>query len=256
MKTTVFAIVIVGICLTSCVGVREDRDAKALLQGIWANAETGELSFYAIGDTLYFPDRGMKANYFCIVDDSLEIHGADIDRYAVYRQSAHLFYFYNLYGELVKLRKSTLSSDSVFFANMPGRVYKDKTKVKDSLINYQGKSYHYHVSIAPNNETVLKQIYTHDGIQVAYIFPDYTINLKIQEDDKVIYNEEIKKVEYGKAVPSSFLNQAVFSDFDLQRIDGKGMHFIAVLAIPNARISYNIETLINYRGKQEIISEE
>ena len=256
MKQSVFAILIVVVSLTSCVGVREDRDAKNMLQGIWTNAETGELSFCAIGDTLYFPDRAIRPDYFCIVDDSLEIHGADIDRYAVYRQSAHLFYFYNLYGELVKLRKSTFSSDSVFFSNMPGRVYKDKTISKDSLISYQGKNYHYHVSIKPNKETVLKQIYTHDGIQVDNIFPDYTINLKVQSDEKVIYNDEIKKVEYGKAVPSSFLYQSVFSDFAFQRIDSKGLHYIAVLAIPDARISYNIETLINYQGKQEIILEE
>ena len=255
MKKAWLVILIVSGMLISCAGVKENMEAKALLQGIWVNAETSELSFFAIGDTLYFPDRGIEPNYFCFVDDSLEIHGADVDRYAVYRQGAHIFQFYNLYGELVKLRKSTLHSDSVYFAQMPSRVYNEKNVHKDSTITYKGKEYSYNISIVRNKTMVLKQVYTHDGIQVDNIFPDNTVTLKLKKEGKTIFDDVINKVEYGKAIPASFLNQAVFENFTFSKIDDDGIHFMAEMAIPDAKISYNIGTNIGFDGKQEINSE-
>ena len=49
----------------------ESREAKAMLQGIWVDEETDEVSFRAEGDTIYYPDSVSQPTCFRIVGDSL-----------------------------------------------------------------------------------------------------------------------------------------------------------------------------------------
>ena len=74
----------------------EDLEAKAMLQGIWIESETEEVSFLAKGDTIFFPDSTSQPSFFRIVSDSFCLGE---NRYAITKQTEHLFCFQNQAGE-------------------------------------------------------------------------------------------------------------------------------------------------------------
>lgn len=242
--------------LSACQGGMENKEAKGMLQGVWYNADTNERSLYVKGDTIFYADPENVPSYFRIVDDSLEIYGANIDHYAIYRQAPHIFYFYNLNGELVKLRKGERSADSARFVYKGRKPTLRKTIMKDSTVVFRGKEYRYSITVAPGNEEVLKQTYTNDGIQVDNLYFDNEVTLTAKTDEREFYGSGIKKLEYAKTVPTSFLSQAVFADMSFKKADAKGLHFTAVFAIPNEKMSYNVETVISYDGKLSVKNEE
>ena len=82
----------------------ESSAAKAMLQGIWIDEETEEVSFCAKGDTLFFSDAVSLPSYFCIVGDSLFVGDK---HYAILKQSEHSFWFVNQLGDVIKLIKSS-----------------------------------------------------------------------------------------------------------------------------------------------------
>ena len=49
----------------------ENREAKALMQGVWVDAETEDVSFRVAGDTIFYADSTSMPAYFKIVGDSL-----------------------------------------------------------------------------------------------------------------------------------------------------------------------------------------
>ena len=55
-------------------------------------------------------------------------------------------------------------------------------------------------------------------------------------------------------MPQSFLEQAVLSDLLFERIDEKGIHYLAVLAMPDSSLSYQVKIVVSYQGKLEILS--
>lgn len=42
----------------------ESKEAKAMLQGIWIDAETEEVSFRAVGDSIFYPDTISQPTFF------------------------------------------------------------------------------------------------------------------------------------------------------------------------------------------------
>ena len=67
----------------------ESKEAKALLQGIWINEDTEEVSFRALGDTIYYPDTISQPTYFKIVKDSLVL-GSSAVQYPIVKQMEHV----------------------------------------------------------------------------------------------------------------------------------------------------------------------
>lgn len=256
MQKSFSFLLLVLLMLSSCGSVQENKEAKEMLQGIWYNADTNERSLYVKGDTIYYADRNNAPSYFRIVADSLEIYGANVDRYAIYRQGPHLFCFYNLNDELVKLRKGENLADSARFVYKGRKHTIRDTIARDTTITANGKTYHVAIKIAPNDEEVLKQTYTNDGIQVDNIYFDNTVSLNVRTDEKKIYGDAIKKLLYAKAIPSSFLSQAVFVDLDYNKADKEGLHFNAVFAIPDEKLSYIVDTVITPTGKVVLKQEE
>ncbi|MBR5729237.1 MAG: DUF4738 domain-containing protein, partial [Prevotella sp.] len=84
----------------------EDLAAKKKLQGIWVDEETGELSFQAQGDTIFYPDSMNVPVMFMIVGDTLVLKGSNMTKYPIVKQTEHLFRFINQNGDIVKLTKS------------------------------------------------------------------------------------------------------------------------------------------------------
>ena len=250
------ALMLLAFVLSACQGGMENREAKGMLQGVWHNADTNERSLYVKGDTICYADPENVPSYFRIVDDSLEIYGANIDRYAIYRQAPHIFYFYNLNGELVKLHKDEHSADSARFVYKGRKPTIRQTIKRDSSVVFRGEKYTYTISIAPGSDEVLKQTYTNDGIQVDNLYFDNIVLMTVRNNEGKVFDNEIRKLEYAKTVPSSFLSQAVFADMRYKKANAEGLHFTAVFAIPNEKMSYNVETIITYDGELAVKNEE
>ena len=94
---------------TTTAKVQENREAKAMLQGVWQDAETDEVLFMAEGDTVYFADPTSMPAYFRIVGDSIELGP---NTYRISKQTAHNFWFKNHAGDEVRLVKRDEADDS------------------------------------------------------------------------------------------------------------------------------------------------
>ena len=94
----------------------ESREAKTMLQGVWIDEETEEVVFRAEGDTIFYPDSTSQAAYFRIVDDSLVLGSQGVS-YHIEKQTAHVFWFSNQNGDLVKLAKSDNPDDDSEFVH-------------------------------------------------------------------------------------------------------------------------------------------
>ena len=81
----------------------EDKEAKALLQGVWVDEESGDVSFKVNGDTIYFSDATSMPAYFRIYEDSLYLGSGT--SYGIVKQTEHLFWFNNQNGDLLKLER-------------------------------------------------------------------------------------------------------------------------------------------------------
>ena len=78
----------------------EDRDAKAMLQGFWVDAETEDLALHVDGDTIFYTDSTSMPAYFRIVGDSLVLGSGAA--YNIERMTQNLFWFHNQNGDLVR----------------------------------------------------------------------------------------------------------------------------------------------------------
>ena len=115
----------------------EDLEAKAMLQGIWIESETEEVSFLAKGDTIFFPDSTSQPSYFRIVSDSFCLGE---NRYAITKQTEHLFCFQNQAGEEVRLEKSENKEDSLaFLDNQPEILSLNEVLKIDSVVLFGGE---------------------------------------------------------------------------------------------------------------------
>jgi hypothetical protein len=103
---------IIVVCLTAVVlvacnhreEVSENKEAKAMLQGIWIDAEGGDVSFRVQGDTIYYADSTSMPAYFRVMGDSLVL--ASGASYGIVKQLPHLFWFKNQNGDVLKFSKS------------------------------------------------------------------------------------------------------------------------------------------------------
>ena len=81
------------------------------------------------------------------------------------------------------------------------------------------------------------------------VYYDNIVNLIVYRGASKVYSSDMRKEVFKNEVPSQFLRQAVFSDMTFDKADSEGMHFFAVLAIPETSISYYVETIVTYNGK-------
>ena len=228
----------------------ESLTAKQLLQGIWVDAESETVTFKIKGDTVYYPDTTSMPAYFRIVDDTLMI-GTKEAKYPIIKQAEQLFWFKSPNGDIVKLIKSTESSDSALFehrkqAQTP--IINNKVLKRDTIVSYDGERYHCYIAINPTRNKVTKSELTADGVQVENEYFDNLIHISIFKGATRIYSKNFVKQMYAQKVPAGFLSQAILSDMDYDKIDSQGFHFNATLCIPDAASCYMVSTTISQKG--------
>jgi len=229
-------------------GMAEDREAKALLQGVWLNSDDESVSFHVKGDTIYYADTTSMPAYFKIVADSLVL--ASGTKYGIVKQTPHLFWFNNQNGDVVKLQKSDNPEDSTEFVHDTPKVVTYTHQVKtDSVVMYGGERYHWYIAINPTKYKVQKRAYNEDGLEVENVYYDNIMHVSVYHGAQKVYSGDFRKDHYVGKVPRDFLSQAILGNMEFSHIDKDGLHFNATLCIPDGASCYLVESLISYQGQ-------
>ena len=227
----------------------EDREAKALMQGVWVDAETEDLTFRVAGDTIFYADSTSMPAYFKIVGDSLVLSSGTT--YAIEQHTAHIFSFRNQNGDLITLNKlDNAEDDSLYVRSTTPAVMTYTHQVKtDSVVSYNGARYHWYIAINPTKYKVVTHSYNDDGLEVENVYYDNIMHISVFNGSRQIFSSDFKKQQYGKLVPAGFLDEAILGAMDFGHIDADGLHFDATLCKPDGASCYMIDTQIAFTGK-------
>lgn len=228
---------------------QEDLQAKKLLQGIWINQDEGSVVFKVHGDTIYYPDSASVPVYFKIVADSLVLQGSSETKYAINKQSAHLFIFKNQYGDEVRLVKSNDPDDKYAFIHSKPVVLNQNNLIKrDTVIIYNKERYHLYVQVNPTTYKIIKNTYTDEGVEVGNIYYDNIIHLSVFNGAKRLFSRDFHKQDFKNYIPKTYFSQCILSDIIYDSISDEGVVFKANLPIPDTTTSYIINIYISFAG--------
>lgn len=229
----------------------ENREAKAMLQGVWVDDETDEVSFRAVGDTIFYPDSLSQPAYFRVLGDSLELSG---HRYAIVKQGDHFLWFENPNGDVVKLSKSDDPMYELAFKHEKPRGITTYTSVvnRDSVVMYDGERYHWYITINPTKYKVVSTSYNDDGVGVDNIYYDNIIHISLFQGARRVYSSDFRKQQFSKLVPSGFLEQAVMTNMEYDRADAEGFHFNATVCKTDGVSCYLVGITITKAGSMSM----
>lgn len=226
----------------------EDKSAKASLQGVWIDEDTQEVNFRAKGDTIYYPDSTSMPAYFKIVGDTL-VMGDSEAKYAIVKQTPHLFWFKNQNGDVVKLQKSDDPSDvSAFAHEQPKVMILTEVLKRDTVVMYSGERYHCYVAINPTKYKVRRRTYNDDGVEVDNVYYDYIIHLSIFRGATQLFSRDFNKKMYSRLVPGQFLSQSILSNMTFNKVDSRGFHFDTTVCVPDGASCYLLDTKVSFDG--------
>ena len=181
--------------------------------------------------------------------------GARDVKYPILKQVAHLFEFKSPSGDVIKLTKT---SDKTYLKSFqqekPIALNQNQLIKRDTVVSHGENRYHLYVQVNPTTYKVFKSSMNDDGVQVDNVYFDNIINLNVFHGANKLFSHDFKKKDFENKVPESFLEQAVLSDLLFERIDEKGIHYLAVLAMPDSSLSYQVKIVVSYQGKLEILS--
>lgn len=228
---------------------QENKEAKAMLQGTWLDAETEEVFMRAVGDTVFFEDAGSLPAYFRIVGDSIQLGP---DTYAITKQTEHNFWFRNHAGSQVQLQKRDDSMQDVDPEPVPEKPKTVKTSQaisNDSVVMYGAQRYHWYVTVNPTRHRVTRTTYTPDGVAVEKVFYDNLIHLSLFKGNNRIFTRNFMKKDFAADVPEDFLSEAILGDISYSHTNADGFHFHATVCLPEGEKCYMIELIVAFDSK-------
>lgn len=230
----------------------ENKEAKAMLQGIWIDEITEDVVFKVNGDTIFYPDTTSMPAYFKVVGDTL-IMGVTSTKYPILKQGVHVFWFRNPTGDIVKLTKSENQSDTLAFVHRKVEAITVAEKLKtDTVVMYQGERYHCYIAINPTTYKVIKTTYTDDGMKVDNVYYDNIIHISIYNGVRQLYSRDFNKKMYSELVPGQFLKQAVLNRMEYSKVDSRGFHFNTIVCVPDGDSCYLLDTSITFDGEMSM----
>lgn len=230
--------------------IQENLEAKKNLQGIWLDDDGDDVAFRIKGDSVFFPDSTSMPAYFRVEKDSFVVVGGNTVKYHIVKQTPHIFVFVNQNGERVKLVKTDDESYLDLFAPKTFLAVNQNRIVKRDTVLYHGaEKYHCYVQVNPTTYKVVKSTFNDDGVEVGNVYYDNIVNLGVFNGARRLFSSDFRKQNFQKNIPSDILRQLVLSDITFNQANEEGMHFYAVLVIPETSISYIVELVVTYDGK-------
>ena len=262
MKNAKFNMVlmaIMAICVLSCgrqktqvadTVVQEDLKAKNMLQGVWLNADDEEPAMRVLGDTIFYPDSTSMPVCFQIYGDTIVLHGVNDVRYAIVRQSEHIFEFRNQNGDNVKFVKSDdEKATAQFETSEPLAINQNRLIKRDTIVMANGNRYHCYVQVNPTTYKVIKTTYNDDGVSVGNVYYDNIINLAVFQGTRRLYSSDFHKADFAQHVPEQFLKHSILSDMVFNRVDADGIHYSALICEPESPSSFEVDVMVSFDGR-------
>ena len=235
------------------VQASEDKQAKALLQGVSVNEDEEDVAFKAKGDSIFYADSTSQPVRFMIVGDTLVLEGANTVKYPIVKQAAHLFVFKNQNGETVRLTKSSNPADNAQFSDeRPKALNQNRLIKRDTVIVYGADRYHSYVQVNPTTYKVVKTVYNDEGVEVGNVYYDNIVHISLFRGSRQLYSHDFRKAEFARLVPEQYLSQAVLSDIVYDHTTPEGFVYCAQLLIPDGSSSYMVMVTISFEGKMSM----
>ncbi len=217
------------------VAPREDREAMALLEGVWFSSEDEEIVFTIKGDTIYYDDSQVMPAKFSIVSDTLIIYGQIKTKYKINRLTPHGFEFTNQPGDVINLYKSEEQT-----VKRTEDVVQTLVK-KDTVVVAGGQRYHAYVQVNPTSYKVLRSELNEEGLGIDKVFYDNIVNLTVYNGTRRVFSHDFKKQEFAEFVPDDLLEKSVLSDIAYVRSEGQSLVFEAFVGEPESYAYYIVE---------------
>lgn len=233
------------------ISEEENQEAKQMLQGIWANADDELVAMYVRGDSIIYADSTLAPVRFAIVNDSLVLRGHEERRYAIVKQTEHLFQYISPSGDIVKLVRTENEGAEIVFAEpkKPATAENKDIIKRDSVITHDEYKYHVYTTINPSNHKVICTSYNLDGAQSETIYNDNIINVSIFNGAKRMFSRDFRKKDLAEFIPEDYLNESILCDITLDDLDDNGLEMSAFVGTPDEVRSYVVRLLISHDGK-------
>lgn len=253
----IFVAVVLLLFVLSCknskrpeISLDDNKKAKAMLEGIWLDADEENITFRIKGDTVYYPDSISQPVMFRIIGDTMIFYGNSVSKYPIVKQSEHIFEFKNQNGDIVKLIKSDDPNDTLqFVRHTPVALNQNKIIKRDTVVSYLDKKYHCYVQINPTTYKVYRTFCNDEGLEVENIYYDNIIHISIFSGREKLFSKDFRKDDFASCVPKNMLKQSVLSDIKLEHLNEKGVCYQTQLAIPDSPSSFIVELTVSYDGK-------
>lgn len=228
---------------------KEDREAMSMLQGVWQDEDTEEVSFWVKGDTIFYPDSISQPSAFVIADGQLTLLSTDA-HYRIEKQTPHVFWFVNQSGDVVHLVKSDepIPDELVRGGHQRVMTYTNVVKL-DSVVSYDNQRYHWYIVINPTKYKVHISSYSDDGMEVDNVYYDNIMHVSLFRGGEKLFSRDFRKQDYVSKVPKQFLEQSVLSNMEFSGVDARGFRFVATICIPDGATCYKAENLISFDGR-------
>ena len=157
----------------------------------------------------------------------------------------------NIFGEQVKVVKSDDSSYLQMFSEKKAVVALNQNRLlkRDTVLSFNNERYHSYVQVNPTSYKVLKASFNDDGVEVDNVYYDNILHLSVFNGSRKVFSSNILKSEFADYVPAGVLNQTIFSDLTFSGIDKEGLHYNAILVIPDSQTNYVVEFIVAFNGK-------
>lgn len=234
--------------------VEEDAVAKQKMQGVWMDEENGNVSFRALGDTIYYPDSVSQPVHFYIISDSIVFDSSHPMKCAIRLLTENSLRFINSEGDEINLQKSDDKSHLSLFEKAAKIISVNQGKLikRDTVINAGQVRYHAYIQVNPTTYKVYRTSINNDGVSVDNAYFDNIIHLALYENSNAIINKDYRKQDFESYVPKEFISQCVFSDIEVEKATEDGMSFVAILTIPDTYTCYNVKIFVSRKGEVKI----
>lgn len=224
----------------------ENTATIALLQGMWQEADNDILAMKVSNDTIFYADSIMQPARYHVYDDSLIICSTPERHYLIKRISENILHLQDNSKEILSLHKVTEQEYAgVFNTSQQIHINQGEVIKGDTVVRYDDHSYHIYTQVNPTTYKT-KVSSTEEGGSIYY---DNIINLSIFDSGRCIIKSDIRKTDFSKEVPASYMEKAVLNSVTFDGIDTDGLHFKVSVAIPDSQSDYIINLMVSFNGK-------
>lgn len=229
---------------------QENAEAKRMLQGVWLG-EDESVMLRVKGDTILYADSTLSPVAFAVIGDSLVVRGYSEKRYAIVKQTPHLFVYTGADGDIVRLMKSDDKADAALFRRS-APLNQRRLIRRDTIVSLGAERYRIYTQVNPSTYKVVRTMMNADGVLSDNVYYDNIINVCIYHGARRLFSRDFHKRDFRRWVPAEYLAQSVLSDITVSQPSATALVMEATLCVPDTPTSYIVDILVTQRGRMSM----